>query len=213
MLTKVVLFDFDGVLVDSVSIKEHAFGLLYEEYGRDIMERVMAHHRQHGGMSRFDKFEHYHTEFLGRPLQPGESEDLNQRFSSLVVELVIAAKEMKHATNVLQALSDNFPVHLVSATPEKELIHIVAARGMQHFFRSLHGAPQKKSSHICNIRERYGYEKEQMVFIGDAINDYEASIEADIDFIGYVPPHIKNAFPKHVTVINDLNNIKTDNFL
>ncbi|MCX5934210.1 MAG: hypothetical protein NTU99_05390, partial [Pseudanabaena sp. LacPavin_0818_WC45_MAG_42_6] len=48
-----IVFDFDGVLVESVDVKTQAFGTLYAEYGDLIVEQVKAYHLLHGGVSRF----------------------------------------------------------------------------------------------------------------------------------------------------------------
>ena len=54
-----IVFDFDGVLVESVHVKGEAFYQLYEGQGQEIQEKVLAHHLAHGGVSRFDKIKHY----------------------------------------------------------------------------------------------------------------------------------------------------------
>ena len=60
----ILVFDFDGVLADSVNIKANAFAELYSPYGSEIVERVVTHHLANGGMSRFDKFNYYHNVYL-----------------------------------------------------------------------------------------------------------------------------------------------------
>ena len=40
------IFDFDGVLVDSVEIKAKAFNELYRPYGSEIAEKIVFHHIQ-----------------------------------------------------------------------------------------------------------------------------------------------------------------------
>jgi phosphoglycolate phosphatase-like HAD superfamily hydrolase len=206
MLKQVVLFDFDGVLVDSVPVKEEAFGALYREYGVDIVTSVKAYHREHGGLSRFDKFQYYHQALLGgiSPLSTFELESLSRRFSECVVQMVIDADEIRHAAEVLHTLHGQVPMHLLSATPEEELAHIVKARGMSDYFCSVHGSPQKKSAHIVSLIKCHGYDRQSMVLIGDALHDYEASCEANIAFIGFVPSSEENRFPDDVVVIHDL---------
>ena len=64
----IIIFDFDGVLVDSVEIKTNAFAFIYKEYGDDIVDKVIYHHRLNGGMSRYKKFEYYHDTLLNYKL-------------------------------------------------------------------------------------------------------------------------------------------------
>ena len=48
-----LIFDFDGVLADSVEVKTRAFAKLFQSYGPEIEDRVVKYHRNNGGMSRY----------------------------------------------------------------------------------------------------------------------------------------------------------------
>ena len=63
-----IFFDFDGVILDSTRIKTETFELMYEPYGSDVVNKVLDHHLQHGGISRVEKFKLYHKTFLNAPL-------------------------------------------------------------------------------------------------------------------------------------------------
>ena len=92
-----LIFDFDGVIADSVDIKTKAFAEIYQEYGDDVVRKVVFHHLNNG-MSRFRKFKFYHEQFLGKRITHPEIIILANRFSSLVVNKVIAAKEIPGAS-------------------------------------------------------------------------------------------------------------------
>ena len=64
-MIKVIIFDFDGVLVESVNIKTEAFAEIYRPYGKLIERKVVNHHLANGGVSRYEKFVLYHNKFLG----------------------------------------------------------------------------------------------------------------------------------------------------
>ena len=202
-----IFFDFDGVLVDSVFIKEKAFGQLYAEYGSEVMEKVMLHHRCHGGVSRFEKFQYYHREFLGKELSQDDINDLNNQFSTLVMELVINAEELPGAEQTLRALSGYLPLHLISASPNLELKQIVKARKMDHYFQSIHGSPMQKHEHMLNIIEQCGYKEQNILMIGDSINDYEASLKAGVYFLGYVSSSLRSPFSADVSIISNMTQI------
>ena len=90
-MLKGIIFDFDGVIAESVQVKTDAFAALYVTYGKDIVDRVVEHHESNGGMSRFEKIKIYHGLFLNKTITEGEITDLANQFSELVVEKVIAA--------------------------------------------------------------------------------------------------------------------------
>ena len=60
---KIIFWDFDGVIKDSVPVKGEAFRKLFIKYGSDISEKVVDHHYKNGGVSRYEKIR-----FLSRKL-------------------------------------------------------------------------------------------------------------------------------------------------
>ena len=92
---QVILFDFDGVLAESMNVKTQAFAKLYEEYGSEIVEKVIKHHIENGGVSRYKKFQYYHKFFLGKELNKKELEGLAQKFSDIVINKVIESDWVK----------------------------------------------------------------------------------------------------------------------
>ena len=65
-MIKGIIFDFDGVIVESVNIKTIAFKKIYKKYGNEIVNKVVDHHLSNGGMSRFEKFNYYHKNFSSK---------------------------------------------------------------------------------------------------------------------------------------------------
>ena len=84
----IIIFDFDGVLVDSVDIKTRAFANLFKDKSPEIVKAVVEHHLTHGSMSRFDKIRHYYKEFLKQPLTDEMLNSLCGRFAEIVFEEV-----------------------------------------------------------------------------------------------------------------------------
>ena len=56
---KVIFWDFDGVIKESVSIKTDAFVELFRPYGDDVCTMIKQHNVDKLGMSRFDKIPLY----------------------------------------------------------------------------------------------------------------------------------------------------------
>ena len=61
---KAIIYDFDGVILDSVKIKTLAFEELYSSYGKEIQNKVKSYHLLNGGISRYNKLKYYHKNFL-----------------------------------------------------------------------------------------------------------------------------------------------------
>ena len=180
-------FDFDGVLADSVEVKTRAFAKLVEPYGPEIVERVIDHHRHHGGMTRVEKFHYYYREYLGTPLNDNEMAELCRRFATLVVDAVVAAPEILGAEEFLKRWSSRLDCFVISAAPEEEVREIVKRRGMTGYFKEVLGAPTDKKTNLHTLLNKYGLNPSRCCFFGDAESDYEAARACGTHFIGIVP--------------------------
>ena len=181
-----VIFDFDGVLVESVSIKTEAFGELFESEGEDVSLWVMEYHLKNTGVSRFDKFRHIYRERLKREIEDKDFEVLCRRFSRLVVDKVVAAPYVEGAKEFLDTYAGGLSCYIASATPEEEMGEIVKRRGMTRYFQEVHGAPTSKTDIVRGIIEGGRLRPSDIVYVGDAMSDYEAAKKNRVKFIARV---------------------------
>jgi beta-phosphoglucomutase-like phosphatase (HAD superfamily) len=180
-------FDFDGVLADSVEVKTRAFGKLFEPFGPNIVDKVVTHHRHHGGMTRMDKFKLYYSTFLKKPLSDKELSDLCQRFADLVVDEVVASPEIPGAENYLKACCSTSICFVISATPENEIIEIVKRRNWDRYFKEVLGAPANKTENTLKLLRKYSLAPQKCIFFGDAESDYLAAMDCRMYFLAILP--------------------------
>ncbi len=180
----VFIFDFDGVLADSVEIKTEAFAALFRSFGDDVVQQVVAHHRQHGGVNRYDKLRHYYAKFIGRELLEDELMEQAKHFSQLVVDKVVAAPEIAGASEFLNIYSTQKDCFVNSATPHAELLEILEKRGWLDYFESVFGAPASKGENLRQIFTRFSISPEACLFFGDSGSDLIAAQNAGVPFIG-----------------------------
>lgn len=199
-----VFFDFDGVLAESLDIKIRAFTELYKEYGPEVLERVLAHNREHGGVSRIQKIRYCHRELLGVQLEPEELMALGRRFSELVVDAVVASDWVDGARELLDGLVGRLPLFVVSGTPEPELHEIIERRGMVDYFVVARGSPPDKVTVINELLDAHDLPAERVLFVGDAMTDYDAAQATGLRFLGRVPPGEENPFPPATAIVPDL---------
>lgn len=183
----VIIFDFDGVILESVSVKTMAFQEIFSEEG-EAVKKIERFHIENGGLSRFDKFKHIYRNILHRDLSDDEFQQLCNRFSHLVFQNVIKSPFVLGAEEFLKKNYRKFDFYIVSATPEDELRQIVKNRGLNPYFKGVYGAPGQKPTHIQKILSETHRNPEDVVFIGDAINDLNAARACGIRFIGRVAP-------------------------
>ena len=118
---KIVFWDFDGVIKESVDIKTQAFIDLFDAYGSNVVQAVVAHHIKNGGISRFEKIPLYLKSFAGQKLNDNIIAIYLEKFSNMVVHKVIASPWVPGALNVIKNKRSNQIFILVTGTPYDEI--------------------------------------------------------------------------------------------
>ncbi|MBV9465796.1 MAG: HAD family hydrolase [Solirubrobacterales bacterium] len=184
---RAIVFDFDGVLVESLEIKTEAFRTLFADHPEHL-DRIVQLHLDKLGVSRYEKFKTIYRELLHRPLSDAEMGRLDRRFSELVYERVLACELVHGARELLEWAAAEHRLYVASATPQPELVRIVQARGLSRWFAAVRGSPQSKAEIVAEILAEDHLRPEQLVFVGDARSDLAAAREHGVPFIGRVPP-------------------------
>lgn len=179
---KLVFWDFDGVIKESVDIKTGAYVSLFERYGPELADRVKLHHEANGGMSRFIKFPLY-LEWAGETVTSNLVNKLCDEFSLLTFNGVINAPWVPGAEAYLRNNTYDQIFVLVSATPKEELIKILQELDLNKVFSAIYGAPTGKNEAIADILSSKKMLIEDSVMIGDAVADYEAAFANNVSFI------------------------------
>jgi HAD superfamily hydrolase (TIGR01549 family) len=206
-----IILDFDGVILESVTIKTEAFRSLFS-FSPAHVDEIVQFHIDNGGLSRFDKFRHIYTIILKEDLPQEKFEALSGRFSELVEEAVAKTPFVEGVPEFLEYASERFLLYIVSATPEDELKRIVHQRGIDRFFQGICGSPAKKKNHILRIVRENCLNLRDVIFVGDAANDWEAARQCGIRFVGRNKPGDPDRFdnlPDIEMKITDLRDLRT----
>lgn len=203
-MLQAILFDFDGVVLDSVDVKTKAFEAMYLPYGEAIAQKVVQHHLAHGGVSRFEKFKWYHRHYVGHEIDQEELDALCQEFNEKVFQKVLASDYLPGVKEFIRHQSAQRPLYICTGTPESEILQITEALGIQQFFAGIFGSPATKIEMIQRILDTRGYQPGRVLFLGDAMTDFEAARHHKLQFTGVV--YHANPFPPGTHVITDFSN-------
>ena len=80
--TKVLVLDFDGVIVDSNGIKDKVFYQLFCRFPEHT-DTLMEYHRTYISVSRYEKFD-FLLQQIGEPTNEALKEELLKDFSSII---------------------------------------------------------------------------------------------------------------------------------
>lgn len=200
----VLVFDFDGVILDSADIKTNAFRQLFSGYP-DKLAAIISYHETNAGISRFQKFRYIYQYLLNKSLSPEEERELCAQFTSLVVEEVMQCSFVPGALEFLRTYRETHLLFVASGTPEDELHRLVFARGLAYLFRGVYGSPKTKTVILEEILTMTRIPRTSLFFIGDGFSDYEAAKATGVTFIGRVKPGRPHPFKGlGVSVVADL---------
>ncbi len=207
---KTVIFDFDGVIADSVDIKTRAFAHLFRHHPQNVIDAVVKYHLENGGQSRYVKFKHYYDNILKFEYTDAIGEKLADEFSKFVFDEVVKSKYIKGAREFIETRHKDYFFFIVSGTPDEEMKSIVEKKGLAPYFKEVCGTPNKKSEWVKIILEKYNLLPSETVFIGDALDDYKGANANGCRFIGVVKPGAYNPYKdlKIDFLVEDLQNIE-----
>jgi phosphoglycolate phosphatase-like HAD superfamily hydrolase len=177
-----IMWDFDGVIKDSVDIKTKAYESLFMPYGANVAKFVKEHHEANGGMSRFDKIPTY-LKFAGLSSSDPVISDFCARFSKSVMEGVIDSPWVPGVKEYLVDSNTQQLFVLVTATPQAEIEIILDRLGISSCFKKVFGAPIRKEIAVSNAMEIYGLSPNEVLMIGDSSSDLQAAKRNSIPFL------------------------------
>jgi len=204
--TKAIIFDFDGVILESFEAKTLAFKKMYLPFGKNIALNVVKHHLNNSGISRFAKFKYYHKEFLNINLDQNKLNILSTEFSNLVLKEVIKSPFVEGIKDFILKYQNKYKFFISSGTPLNELKFILKKKKIIDFFTNFYGSPKTKKEHIEEILNKNFYKNKQVLFIGDANIDYLSAKEFSIKFILRKHKHNKK-------ISDNFDGIKINNFI
>ena len=180
--SRLVFWDFDGVIKDSVDVKTTAYVELFRDYGHDFAERVKQHHQVNGGVSRFEKIPLY-LGWANKSVTTEQIEAYCDRFSQHVFQAVIDAPWVPGVREYLLEHYAQQCFVLVTATPHEEAENILRALTISYCFRECHGVPTGKAATIRDVLQRLNCPHNKAVCVGDAETDYKAAQENNVTFL------------------------------
>jgi phosphoglycolate phosphatase-like HAD superfamily hydrolase len=196
----ILLFDWDGTLINSLEIKISHAGKIFHEILGLPQENVAAAYRRHSGIPRQQLFAAICTENNHPPLDALQYQSLSQRFSELNLTTLtnpqtpgLVPEDTKTVLPVLRDLGH--PMYVSSSAISEELHQIARAHGIDVYFQQILGsAPSfnKGVEHIEYVRGLQDAGLDQILFIGDEPTDIMLGHQAGVRVIaktGTYPAH------------------------
>lgn len=179
---RTLVFDCDGVVLNSNRVKTEAFHAAALPYGEAVATELVAYHVAHGGISRYRKFEYLLRQILGRQESSEELQVLLQRYAAQVREGLLGCALAPGLFELRERLSDCRWM-IVSGGDQAELREVFAIRGLAELFDGgIFGSPDAKDLILERELKRESI-RQPALFIGDSRFDHQCARRAGLDFV------------------------------
>ena len=159
------IFDCDGVILNSNSIKNFAFRLTLKNENKDLVDSFIKYHKENGGISRYEKFQHFFKNMKKSNNYKREVSEALERFSTILKIDLINAEYVPGILNFLNEIKKiKKNIYIVSGGDEKELEFVFNERGISHFFKNIYGSPTEKNKNTLFVLKNYS-KKSKGVFL------------------------------------------------
>jgi len=188
-MIKVVVFDFDGVLVDSDVVKYNAYFDIFTPLGatHPIVKQVL---KKNPGEDRYQIIER----ILRRLVRAGflsagdQTDELVRKYAGqyndICEEYAVTCPEITEASSSLPLLAKRYLLYINSATPEEPLRRVVRQRGWESYFQEVLGRPCTKVENLVGILEREKIAGSETLFVGNGQQDLETASQCRCWFVG-----------------------------
>jgi len=176
-----IFWDFDGVIKDSIEVKNIAFEELFSGCDKKTLVAIKNHHLKNSGLSRFEKIPIY-LSWTCKSLSSKNIEKYCKQFSVLVKNSVINSPWVPGIRAYLKSNYKHKKFIIITATPENEIVEILKELSIHHYFLAVYGSPISKINAISDSIMRFKIEEENAIMIGDSQIDCEAAVKNNIFF-------------------------------
>ena len=177
-----IIFDCDGVLLDSNSIKTNAFREAVISYGEDAAQKLVDFHIYHGGISRYEKFRWFFSEVVNLPDAETATKSAIKKFS-YSVKHNLPTCQISDGLELLKSASGTTPWYIVSGGDQQELnLFMQDANLSQLFDGGIFGSPDTKHDIFSRLISNTGG-CTQNIYFGDSALDHIVAKDFGCDFV------------------------------
>ena len=182
---KSIVFDCDGVILNSNKIKTRAFRVASFPFGYEASRSLENYHLRNGGISRYAKFDYFLKTIV--PINSKKNKELYlKKMLKIYSEETgkgLLDSEITYGLHSLRNKTKDSSWLIVSGGDQDQLHSIFAKKEIMYLFNGgIFGSPDTKNQ-ILNRELTRGNIKLPALFLGDTELDHQVSVSNGLDFI------------------------------
>ncbi len=179
-----VIFDCDGTLIKSNSIKSKIFRDSLSKYDDDAVQKLIEFHQLNGGISRFIKFKYFFTQILKIKNFDAELEEVLNIFSQLSMDRMKNVALISGVEKFLEKLLKlNIEIIVSSGSDKNELRDLLKRLRLSKYFNYVGGSPKSKKEIVDEYIYQNNFTNPKCIVFGDSISDFMLSKKLNCDFV------------------------------
>jgi len=200
MSLSTIFWDFDGVILDSMPVRDLGFKEIFNNEDPVLVEELLNFHRKNGGLSRFVKIRYFFEKLKNQECTDELVLEYANRFSLIMRDLLTDKKLL--ISNTVEFIAQNFQTYdfyIASGSEQNELRYLCEKLGINQYFKGIYGSPTPKTQILTQLLIENQLVAENCVMIGDAMNDYEAAKANHIPFWGFHSLELQKVSVRFIT--------------
>lgn len=209
-MIKSIIFDFDGVIVQSNEIREQIYynilnhvpgskeamkEALTEDLKRNrygIIEAALQKLKERGAMQFSDL--------------KSETEKYVNMYNEITEREVSKVSEVPGANLALDILSKKYNLYILTGTLQRSIDIVLRNRKLKDYFKKVYGNYRYKVEGMKVLLQEQNIDPREVVYIGDGKEDYECAKEFGMQFIGII--NERNNFRDNPRIKHKLLNLE-----
>ena len=184
MTIKLICFDFDGTIANTMPwLEENAVRLFHEIYNTDL-ETARHEYRMTTGLPFSQQV------YLIYP-EGSENDRIIETFEHEKIARIDEQQLFPETQEVLKSLSQNFHIAVSSSTTKEIIEDYVQKKGIKDFLDDVVGFRpgfEKGKHHFDYLMEKFSLNPTEVVYVGDSKKDMERAYNSHIKFLARLGP-------------------------